>query len=343
MDSDSLVSFFPQGESGLDLQNPAFRDRADFFPDEVSKGHFSILLRNVVEQDDGNYSCKVKTTRDSSEVIMEVQHIQCFVVRGADRAVFASKGEDVVLNCSVDSHVAASEIEEVTWKKMDGDTNILVLLYQDSEIFSDSSHGSYQGRVDFFSSEIPKGNFFLKLMDVQMEDKGEFTCTVHTRNMTGRTTVVLQAVGFLSEVIACSAVIIMRPFILTKTSSYISKLPVFIKSLARFQSAAGYILIIGVLVAVMIVISSVLLAVYGFQMHLTVCIEIFNFILLAVVCVSSNRDYGIIFEIPSVITPPIMAMMMTLVLQKHIFQEKPDGRGELILKAGIKFSRNDPD
>ncbi|KAI5108453.1 hypothetical protein C0J45_2047 [Silurus meridionalis] len=113
-----------------------------------------------------------------------------FVVKGADHAVFAHEGEDVILNCSVDSHVPGSEIEEVTWKKTDGDQDILVLLYQNSEIFPESSHESYRGRVDLFLSEITKGNFSLKLKEVKMEDKGEFTCEVHTSNMSARTTVV---------------------------------------------------------------------------------------------------------------------------------------------------------
>lgn len=119
------------------------------------------------------------------------------MVTGATRAVFANEGKDVVLNCSVDSHVPTSEVEEVSWKKFDRDQDILVLLYQDSEVFLDASHERYQGRVDFFASEIPKGNFSLKLSDVQMEDKGEFTCEVHTRNMSGHTTVALQGVGNL--------------------------------------------------------------------------------------------------------------------------------------------------
>ncbi|XP_046721735.1 junctional adhesion molecule-like isoform X2 [Silurus meridionalis] len=194
MDSDSVVSLFQQGKSRPDLQTQVFRDRAGFFPDEVSKGNFSILLKNVVKENAGVYRCQVNTTQDTGEVIMEIKEIKHFVVKGADHAVFARDGEDVILNCSVDSHVPASEIEEVTWKKTDGDQDILVLLYQNSEIFPDSSHESYQGRVDLFSSEISKGNFSLQLKDVKMEDKGEFTCEVHTSDMSARTTVVLHGV-----------------------------------------------------------------------------------------------------------------------------------------------------
>ncbi|XP_053088593.1 uncharacterized protein LOC128318018 [Pangasianodon hypophthalmus] len=135
------------------------------------------------------------------------------LVTSADRAVFAHKGGEVILNCSVDSHVPVSEIEEVTWKKTDGDRDILVLLYQENEIFPDSSHESYQGRVEFFTSEIPKRNFSLKLMDVRMEDKGEFVCEVHTRNMSAHTTVVLKGVGFsaihISILVLCSVALLL--------------------------------------------------------------------------------------------------------------------------------------
>ncbi|XP_047668838.1 uncharacterized protein LOC125138476 [Tachysurus fulvidraco] len=144
---------------------------------------------------------------------MEVSNIRGLVVTEADQIIFASKGEDVILNCSVDSHVPASKIEEVNWKTKDRDPEILVLLYQDSKIFPDSSHESYHGRVDFFSSEIPNGNFSLKLMDVKMEDKGEFTCEVHTRNMSGQTTVVLQGVGFaalhIAILVLCSVALLI--------------------------------------------------------------------------------------------------------------------------------------
>ncbi|KAK3573345.1 hypothetical protein QTP86_024043, partial [Hemibagrus guttatus] len=210
-DSDSLVSLFQQGGSRLDLQSHVFKGRVDFFSDELSKGNFSILLKNVLEEDAGGYRCKVNTSQDSSEVIMEV--IRGLVVTGSDRAVFAFGGEDVTLNCSVDSHVPVIEIEEVTWKRMDRDPEILVLLYQDSEIFPDSSHESYQDRVDLFSSEILKGNFSLKLKDVKIEDKGEFTCEIHTRNMSGRTTVLLQGVGYttlhIAILVLCSVTLLL--------------------------------------------------------------------------------------------------------------------------------------
>ncbi|KAI5108451.1 butyrophilin-like protein 2, partial [Silurus meridionalis] len=59
MDSDSVVSLFQQGKNRPDLQSQVFRDRAVFFSNEVSKGNFSILLKNLVEDDVGVFRCQV--------------------------------------------------------------------------------------------------------------------------------------------------------------------------------------------------------------------------------------------------------------------------------------------
>ncbi|KAI5108452.1 butyrophilin subfamily 2 member A2-like [Silurus meridionalis] len=74
-DTDYLVSLFQQGKSRPDLQTQVFRDRAEFFPDEVPKGNFSILLKNVVKDDVGVYRCQVNTTQDTGQVIMEIKEI----------------------------------------------------------------------------------------------------------------------------------------------------------------------------------------------------------------------------------------------------------------------------
>ncbi|XP_076831592.1 uncharacterized protein LOC143477022 isoform X2 [Brachyhypopomus gauderio] len=193
-DSESVVNIFQHGESRPDLQSPSFRGRAHFFPDEVSKGNFSILLKNLEKSDSGVYKCTVSRYKESMETEVEIKNIERLVVTGADRAVVASVGEEVILNCSIDSHLPANRIEQVAWRHMDRD--VLVLLFQDNETFPESSHKSYQGRAEFFLTEIPKGNFSLKLKNVKMEDKGGFMCEVHTREQSGHTIVLLQRVGF---------------------------------------------------------------------------------------------------------------------------------------------------
>ncbi|XP_046732688.1 uncharacterized protein LOC124403113 isoform X3 [Silurus meridionalis] len=193
-DESILVLLYQNSEIFPDSSHESYQGRVDFFSSEISKGNFSLQLKEVKMEDKGEFTCEVHTSDMSARTTVILHGVEHFVVKGADHAVFANEGEDVILNCSVDSHVPMSEIEEVTWKKTDGDQDILVLLYQDSEIFLDSSHESYRGRVDFFLSEITKGNFSLKLKEVKMKDRGEFTCEVHTSDLSARTTVLLHGV-----------------------------------------------------------------------------------------------------------------------------------------------------
>ncbi|XP_048066175.1 uncharacterized protein LOC125279969 [Megalobrama amblycephala] len=120
-------------------------------------------------------------------------HSGPLLVSGSSRSIFASVGEDVTLSCSVDSHITPEHIEEVSWKKTD---DILVLLYQNNETFPDSSDERYRDRVEFFTDEIPKGNFSLRLKSVRTEDKGVYMCQVFAGGLSANATVVLEQLGF---------------------------------------------------------------------------------------------------------------------------------------------------
>ncbi|XP_066531032.1 uncharacterized protein [Hoplias malabaricus] len=114
-------------------------------------------------------------------------------VGGDLHMVSPSVGEDLILNCSINSTVL--QLEEVTWRKV---PDTMVLIFQENQTFSESSHETYQDRGEFFSSEIPRGNFSLKLKDVRLEDKGEFICEIHTDEFTAQTSVIIQRIGFSS-------------------------------------------------------------------------------------------------------------------------------------------------
>uniref|UniRef100_A0A3B3QBR7 Ig-like domain-containing protein n=1 Tax=Paramormyrops kingsleyae TaxID=1676925 RepID=A0A3B3QBR7_9TELE len=115
------------------------------------------------------------------------------VVTGADELVSAHAGEDVTLSCSVDTHVNVAGLQ-VEWKKTDDDGDILVLLYADGEN-RQFQHDRYSGRAEFFTEEIPKGNFSMKLRKVRLEDKGEFMCEVHSDTDSNSTTARIAALG----------------------------------------------------------------------------------------------------------------------------------------------------
>ncbi|XP_072564392.1 uncharacterized protein [Paramormyrops kingsleyae] len=119
------------------------------------------------------------------------------VVTGADEPVCAQAGEDVTLSCSLDTHVNVTELQ-VEWRKTDDDGDILVLLYADGENRPESQDERYTRRAEFFTDEIPKGNFSMKLWKVRMEDKGEFRCEVHLDTDSANTTARIIALGYSS-------------------------------------------------------------------------------------------------------------------------------------------------
>ncbi|XP_066529592.1 uncharacterized protein [Hoplias malabaricus] len=126
-------------------------------------------------------------------VLLLVPGFKEHLVGGDLHMVSSSVGEDLILNCSINSTVL--QVEEVTWRKL---PDTMVLLFQENQTFSESSHETYQDRVEFFSSEIPRGNFSLKLKDIRLEDKGEFICEVHADEFTAQASVIIQRIGFSS-------------------------------------------------------------------------------------------------------------------------------------------------
>uniref|UniRef100_A0A672KEI9 Ig-like domain-containing protein n=1 Tax=Sinocyclocheilus grahami TaxID=75366 RepID=A0A672KEI9_SINGR len=195
-DEEALVHLFQNGEDRPEAQHQSYRDRAHFFSEQIFKGNFSILLENITVADTGIYRCVVFSYQNVGEISVTIQHVERVVVTAEDQIVFALVGEDVVLNCMVDSHIPPQRIDEVSWKKVDKKPDIvLVLLFQNGSIFPESSHKRYRDRAEFFRQEIPKGNFSLRLKNVQTADKGEYMCEVHTENSVSSATVEIGRLG----------------------------------------------------------------------------------------------------------------------------------------------------
>ncbi|XP_063045247.1 V-set domain-containing T-cell activation inhibitor 1-like [Engraulis encrasicolus] len=77
-DSGALLHLFQEGEERPESQDRAYRGRVAFFPVEMAKGNFSILLKNVSEEDIGVYSCKVFTEHEAEEVKVDVLKVGKF-------------------------------------------------------------------------------------------------------------------------------------------------------------------------------------------------------------------------------------------------------------------------
>nr|XP_021327848.1 uncharacterized protein LOC100333256 [Danio rerio] len=196
VDSSTLVHLYQDGESRAEVQQQDYHDRAHFFTEEIQHGNFSLRLDNLTAQDEGEYRCRVHSQQDSGETVAQIKDVERLLVSGSDESIFAYVGEDVTLNCSVDSHITPEHIEEVSWKKADKGGDFPVLLYQNSETVSEATHDKFRGRVEFFTAKIPKGNFSLRLKSVRTEDKGVYMCQVFAGDLSASVTVVLKRLGF---------------------------------------------------------------------------------------------------------------------------------------------------
>ncbi|XP_052395525.1 butyrophilin-like protein 2 [Carassius gibelio] len=199
-DSYAVVHLFLDGESRPEVKQQDYHDRAHFFTDQIQHGNFSLHLDNLTAEDEGRYTCRVYSQQDSGETFVEIKAVfesgaldDRLLVSGSDKSISASVGEDVTLNCSVDSHIKSEHIE-VSWRKTDED--IPVLFFQNHKTFPDSSHERYRDRVELFPAEIPKGNFSLRLKSVRTEDKGVYMCHVKNGRLSANTTVIIERLSF---------------------------------------------------------------------------------------------------------------------------------------------------
>ncbi|XP_067307933.1 uncharacterized protein [Pseudorasbora parva] len=236
-DSETLVHLFLDGKSRAEVQQQDYLDRAHFFTNQIQHGNFSLRLDSLTAEDEGKYTCKVYSPQDSGETVVKITGFECLLVSRSSRSVSVYDGEDVTLNCSVDSHITPEHIEEVSWKRTGEDEEILVLLYQNNETFPDSSDEQYRDRVKFFPDEIPKGNFSLRLKRVRTEDTGVYTCQVFAGALSDRATVILEQLDpadfsrFTQDLSAQASQLMMHHQELTRLTSMTEELVKAVQSL----------------------------------------------------------------------------------------------------------------
>lgn len=102
-----------------------------------------------------------------------------FFVVGAKAPVSALLGASVLLPCSVSNQTDVREYE-VRWYRLQM-YNKPVVLYKNGEIMKSSADKQYQGRVSL-CGVLEKGDVSLKLVDLTLEDEGEYICHVSSES-----------------------------------------------------------------------------------------------------------------------------------------------------------------
>ncbi|KAK7127047.1 hypothetical protein R3I94_018283 [Phoxinus phoxinus] len=84
-------------------------------------------------------------------------------------------GGSVLLPCSSTEHDLELQDFDVLWRHNDSETVYDLIKGQDSVA---GQNQRYKNRTETFSKEYEKGNFSLKLINLQYTDAGEFTCYI---------------------------------------------------------------------------------------------------------------------------------------------------------------------
>ncbi|XP_066529674.1 uncharacterized protein [Hoplias malabaricus] len=101
-----------------------------------------------------------------------------FTVVGADTALVAEAGEDLVLPCSLEPRDSAEDMR-VKWSRVGlAQSDTLVHLYEGLNDRNEQQMESYRGRTALFKEELRNGNTSLKLSSVRVSDEGVYQCFV---------------------------------------------------------------------------------------------------------------------------------------------------------------------
>uniref|UniRef100_A0A672ZB54 Ig-like domain-containing protein n=1 Tax=Sphaeramia orbicularis TaxID=375764 RepID=A0A672ZB54_9TELE len=154
------------GEDRLVDQNPEFSRRTSMSLGGLTRGDVSLTLSRVRLSDEGTYRCFIPSLKMDTTVQLHVEVVP---------------GDDVILPCHVEpvQDVVAMTIE---WSRPDLDP-MFVYLWRARQDNTYMKNPMYTGRTSLSVDELKKGNMSLKLTNVQLSDRGTYTCLFLANNL----------------------------------------------------------------------------------------------------------------------------------------------------------------
>ncbi|XP_044201139.1 immunoglobulin superfamily member 10-like [Thunnus albacares] len=145
----------------------------------------SIVIREVVEQDEGCYLCLFNTFPEGSltgRTCLQLYGLTAVIQ--TQQTVMAEVGEDVHLSCQL---MQSRDVLQVTWQKPspDGKKKNLVTY---NEHFGQTVNDGFQGKVEFKDAGLQ--NCSIVIREVMEQDEGCYLCLFNTYpdgSLTGRT------------------------------------------------------------------------------------------------------------------------------------------------------------
>ncbi|XP_033480018.2 uncharacterized protein LOC117255335 [Epinephelus lanceolatus] len=152
--------------------NPDFRDKVEF--KDAGLQNSSIVIKNVMEEDEGCYRCVLYTDTDGAlNATTCLQLYGLAAVIETQQTVMAVVGEEALLNCQL---MQPKDVLQVTWQKILPDKKQNVATY--TEYFGEKVNRDFRDKVEFKYAGLQNSSIVIRR--VTEEDEGCYHCLFNT-------------------------------------------------------------------------------------------------------------------------------------------------------------------
>ncbi|CAK6983473.1 CD276 antigen-like isoform X5 [Scomber scombrus] len=148
-------------------QDQQFKGRVSHFSNKLKSGNASIIIRNTMVADSGDYTCELTNLN-----LSQTFHFQLRVLE--KKVIKVDEGRDVTLPCSLSSRQDITP-EMFKWKK-DGRQVFLYDAGDHSDNFNTGQGQQFRGRVEHFPDKLKSGDASITIRNTNVADTGEYTC-----------------------------------------------------------------------------------------------------------------------------------------------------------------------
>ncbi|KAA0712397.1 hypothetical protein E1301_Tti018225 [Triplophysa tibetana] len=157
-----------KGKGSVEHQEPKYKNKTEFFPDEFLKGIFSIQLNNLVHTDAGEYDCYIVNSGEHVKVWLLINVYSQVTVNGVI-------GSSVFLPCT--SNITEYKLQDVNvhWR-YNASMHVCDILKGKGSV--EHQEPRFKNKTEFFPGGFVRGNFSIQLNKLEHTDAGEYECYI---------------------------------------------------------------------------------------------------------------------------------------------------------------------
>ncbi|XP_013366610.1 PREDICTED: junctional adhesion molecule-like isoform X2 [Chinchilla lanigera] len=176
--------------SNLTVPCGRFKNRSRLVGD-VSQNDGSLLLQDVQEADQGNYTCEIRLENESR---VFKKAVVLHVLPEDPKEIVVHEGESALMGCHFQS-TEEKRVTKVYWMFSSGQQakEETVLLYNlNNPVRYPQSQGRFQNRVTLV--DIAHNDGAIMLQRVKESDKGRYTCSIYLGSLMFRNSLTLHVI-----------------------------------------------------------------------------------------------------------------------------------------------------